>query len=767
MKKSRALSPRQVALSLAGWFVLTNVLVWLAQGLQWLPLKALLFVCLVFLPGTALLRVMRITLRTVSARVVYSFGLSVLILMLSGLITNEVLQLFGVSRPLELPGILAVWDVITFSLIIASTFTNKRLLRVYKVTSERFSRPAWLLGVLSLLLPCGAIMGAFRLNNGGNALVAEITLCYAAALMLYAFLLRRRLPNGLLTWFVFILGLSVLLMTSLRGWDITGHDIEREFRVYTLTHAHGLWNIGLDRDPYNACLSITILPEVFVKLLHISGLMVFKVVLQIIFAVCPAVVFILLRQYTSKLGALLGSVFFICYPTFINDSAMLTRQGIAYLFFALALLILSNKAQKKRYKLLFSLCSLGAVVSHYSTAYMFVALFVAAVICKLSITWWLARPRKKVFRWRPPKIHNPRTVLSIVFSLLLLGMTLGWYSRITATSSGLILTLRSSISNIPALFSGDDNKSSDTSTALLFAGGKTQIDLYQSYVSDSIQKNAAATAPAAQYSTSLVSDDLPLTPLGRKIAAAGVSPSLISALRQNFAKILQVLALAGVLYTTYGLLRRKPGALKVDFICLSLAGFMLLVLMVLLPVLSVNYGVLRAFQQILIFLILPIMLLLAGMTGRIWPWLKTSIAATGSVLLFLLFTGFFAQILGGTSPALSLNNRGLYYGLYASSQADAQSFVWMKQHIPKQSDVRAANFNRALMHDPSYPFSKVGILPSQIGASSYVYLDPAQVQSQKLYTYFESSPLIMTFPLDYYDMALNEIYSTTTTRIYQ
>jgi hypothetical protein len=81
--------------------------------------------------------------------------------------------------------------------------------------------------------------------------------------------------------------------------------------------------------------------------------------------------------------------------------------------------------------------------------------------------------------------------------------------------------------------------------------------------------------------------------------------------------------------------------------------------------------------------------------------------------------------------------------------------------------VRAANFNRALMDDPGYPFSNAGILPSQIGAGSFVYLDPAQVRSQKLYTYYQSSPIIMTFPLDYYAQSKNEIYSTEATRVYK
>jgi len=755
MKQLWEISSRKVAAGLVGWLVLTNVLIWL----NWWPLKVVLFLCLSFLPGTALLRLMRIALRSFSARVLYSFGLSLLVLMLSGLAANYILPLFGVDRPLELPGVLTMWNIMSGAIILASAFTNHAVVYVQKWAAKDVSWPASLVAGASILLPVGAVLGAFRLNNGGDALVATLTLGYASLLIVCVFLLRRRLSDGLLAWFVFVMGLTVLLMTSLRGWDIVGHDIQREFRVYTQTHLLGFWDVGMNRDPYNACLSITILPQVFSQLLHVSGLVVFKVILQIVFAACPAVVFILLRQYAPKLGALVGSMLFICYPTFVNDSAMLTRQGVAYLFFALALVVISNRAQKKRYKLLFSLCALGAVLSHYSTAYMFVALFAAAVVCKLVLGWWRNRADKTSGR-------RTRTVLSLPFAVLLLIMTFVWYTQITATSGGLGTTLAKSVTSIPELFS-DENKSADTSTALLFASNKSQVDLYSSYISKSHHGKTSKVAKALQYMPGLASDSMPPTRLGKKAMSVGINPSLINVLRQNFAKVLQALALIGVLYVTYRMLRRKPDTLDFDFICLNLAGIALLILMVLLPVLSINYGVLRAFQQILIFLILPITLLLIRAGQRLWLWLNTLIATAGTVMLFLLFTGVFAQMLGGVSPALSTSNSGLYHGLYYSSVADARSFVWLKGHVPEGSDVRAANFNRAFMHDPDYPFSEPGILPSQADADSFVYLDYAQVQTQRMYAYYDSSPITMTFPLDYFDPAKNRIYSTASTRIYR
>lgn len=759
MKKQWHLSPRHIAIGLVSWLAATIVLVGLVHLTGWWPLKVVLFVCITFLPGIAMLRLLLIAPRSLLAGIVYCFGLSILTLVFSGLIANQVLPLFGVARPLELWGAIGTWSVVTGILIVASIRVNSQSIVLRPWSPWNFSKTAWLLLALSMVLPGIAALGAFRLNNGSDALLAEVSLCLAAALIGCAILFRRRLPDGLLAWLIFIIGLTVLLMTSLRGWDIVGHDIEREFRVYTLTQLHGLWDITLDRDPYNACLSITVLPQMFAQILGISGLAVFKVVLQVIFAVCPVVVFVLLRQYTTKLGALLGSLLFICYPTFINDSAMLTRQGVAYLFFALALLIISNKAPKHRYKVLFFLCALGAILSHYSTAYLFVALFVVAAVVKLCVTW--LQSRKK----RQPGPRTPKTVLSPLFATLLFLMTFVWYAQITATSSGLVVTMQKSLANLPQLFS-DDNKSTDTSTALFFAGGKTQVDLYESYLSTS-REPTIKMASALQYLPALTNDELPVTRLGERAHAIGISPSLITTLRHDFAKVLQVLALGGVLYAAYRLLRKKQDALGSDFIYLSLAAMVILSLMVVLPVLSVNYGVLRAFQQTLIFLILPITLLIIRLGRRTWPWLKTALVTAGTVFLFLLFTGFFAQLLGGVSPSLSLNNQGLYYGLFYTSEADARSFEWLKKNVKKGSDVRAANFNRAIMHDPNYPFTRAGILPTQTGANTFIYTDSAQVQTQKVYLYYESSPLIMTFPLDYYDDTKNRIYSTGATRIYR
>lgn len=754
-KQRRYITSQQLAWILIGGFILTNVCALGVHTLGLWPVKVILFFCLMSLPGIAMLRAMRIVPRLFILGVVYSLGLSVLVMMISGLAANQILPVLGLRRPLEFLGSFGMWDVITAMIMMIALLNHHPA----PVGWPKWVSKATLVLTLSgLLLPLGAVLGAFQVNNNGPPLVALFTLGYSAVLIVYSIVLRQRLSDEALGWFIFVLGLSILLMTSLRGWGIVGHDIEREFRVFSLTDLYGRWDIGLYRDPYNACLSITILPEMLSHILKIPGVVVFKVLLQIIFAACPVVIFVLLRRYVARLGAIIGSLLFVCYPTFITDAAMLTRQGVAYLFFALALLVISNQTQTKRCKLLFVIMSLGVVLSHYSTAYMYVGLFAAAVLFKFGLSWWLGRRKTKV-KYRPLP-----TVVSPLFAGLLFLLTFVWYTQVTATSTGLVTTVKNSLAKIPSLFS-DDNKSTDTSAALFFSGAKSQAQLYESYLSHGY-KGGTDPALLINYLPVLTNDDMPLTPLGKKARSVGIDPYLTTSLRQNFAKLLQLLAVVSVGYGLFRLIR-GTSSIGVDFVCLSLAGLAMLALIVVLPVISLNYGILRAFQQALIFLLLPIIIMITMFGQRLRSGIRTSIATVGIVTLFLLFTNWFAQLLGGVSPSLSLNNSGLYYGLYYTTAADRQSFEWLKHNVAQRADVRGANFNRALMTDPNYPFKRSGILPSQITAASYIYLDEAQVKKQRLYTYFESNSLIMTFPMDYYELAKNQIYSTSATRIYR
>ena len=85
-------------------------------------------------------------------------------------------------------------------------------------------------------------------------------LILAAFTLTLMFARRDYLNPGTLHTAIYCIALAMLLMTSLRGWYVTGHDIQDEYRVFELTKSHGEWNMTFDRDGYNTCLALQSCP---------------------------------------------------------------------------------------------------------------------------------------------------------------------------------------------------------------------------------------------------------------------------------------------------------------------------------------------------------------------------------------------------------------------------------------------------------------------------------------------------------------------------
>ena len=125
------------------------------------------------------------------------------------------------------------------------------------------------------------------------------------------------------------------------------------------------------RDPYNACLSITLLPTQMASLLHVDDPYIYKVFFQWLFAACPVMVFTLARRYFSDRVAILAVAYFIGFPTFFTDLPFLNRQEMALLFVAAAFLAMTNPLwRKRRRQLVLVAAAVGAELCHYSSSYV-------------------------------------------------------------------------------------------------------------------------------------------------------------------------------------------------------------------------------------------------------------------------------------------------------------------------------------------------------------------------------------------------------------
>ena len=176
---------------------------------------------------------------------------------------STLLPLLGVQRPLDPIPLVVLGDILTVSLYL---FRRKHPAKLaWRAQIETISREESRLLVASGFCVALAILGANRLNNGAGDQVSVAALGGMVVTLLLLLRWQQHVRDGMTGATLYLLSLALLLMTSLRGWSVTGHDIQMEYRVFQLTEAQGRWSISAFHNPYNACLSITVLPTEWLR----------------------------------------------------------------------------------------------------------------------------------------------------------------------------------------------------------------------------------------------------------------------------------------------------------------------------------------------------------------------------------------------------------------------------------------------------------------------------------------------------------------------
>ena len=305
-----------------------------------------------------------------SERLGYSVVGAVLALVLVGLALNTVLPHLGVPRPLDRGPVLAGIDVWCVALWL---WRHKRFRPALpRPRLERLGGLDRMIGGTAALCVPAAIIGAVRLNNGAGDGVTLAMLITVACVFTLLLTKRKQLNPGTITAAIYFISLAMLLMTSLRGWYTTGHDIQAEYRVFELTKTNGDWNISRFQNAYNACMSITILPTMLWQVTRVDDPYIYKFFFQLLFALCPVFVYRITRRRLSSALAIIAAIYFVAFPTYFQDMPFLNRQEIAFLFVAACMLLATDTAMPLRAcRIKIGLFSVGVVLSHYSTAYVF------------------------------------------------------------------------------------------------------------------------------------------------------------------------------------------------------------------------------------------------------------------------------------------------------------------------------------------------------------------------------------------------------------
>jgi uncharacterized membrane protein len=706
-------------------------------------------------------------------RVGYSVTGVLLALMLCGLVVNTVLPWLGVQHPLATAPVVIVGDGINIACYAIRRRWPDRL--SWRSLGPVPAYEARLVGA-GLACLALAVLGANRLDNGAGNAVSIVALTSVIVTALFLLLWTRRVRDGAVCMTLYLLSLTILLMTSLRGSYVTGHDIKTEYRVFQLTAVSGKWNLSTFHSAYNACLSLTILPTEIERVVNVYDPYIFKFFFQALFALCPVLLYAICQRYWPRSLSTIAVLYFVGFPTFVNDMPFLNRQEMAFLFVCAGVLALTNYQwpQAWRRVVLFA-AALGIELSHYSTMYVFLGALATAWLLGSAVSLHrTVRGRRHGYRdgtrHGRSQIPRPSPTVGLGSVLYVAAALVLWGGLATHTAGPLLTDLESAVQQFA-------HPMSATPYSLFSRASPSPEQVFRNFqdaASLSNIGNPSLYIPISavnEYPAHLVTEPLlPVTAVGHLLSSVKLSAaSLTSDWRQGLAKDEQLFVVVGFAVIALGSrLRRSVSA---EFIYLGIGSVAVVGLFTVFPALAGDYGTLRAFQEALL-LIAPVLAL--GTASIFLPFGRSwSVRLAGVVCIAALFstTGLMPELLGGYPAQLNLNNNGQYYDIYYTHAQDIAAVDWLNGKPDLMTDgVQAPlDFNLPYIANYMSPGNVTDIYPATIRQSSWVVLSYAIVHTRRAVAPVTASAYILlySFPLSVLQGTKNLVYNNGGSEIYK
>lgn len=710
-------------------------------------------------------------------RCLYTAGMLVSAIIVLGLLMNVALPLLGVQRPLDRVPLALASMTADLGLLLWRADRTPRPSWRWTGWATRPVRPAHGPAVLAGVAVGLACLGAVRLNNDAGSAVALLGIFVTGAALAWQ-LGRRRATTATDAAVVFLSATALLLGTSLRGWFLIGHDVQREYFVFELTRQAGRWDMGAFADAYNACLSVTILPAAITAMTGLGGLMVFKLVLQLVFAAMPVATYVYGRRLVGRRLGLVAALLTIAFPTFFTDMAFLVRQEIAFLFLALMLLAATEPDWTRRRRIT-AACLFGAsvVLSHYSTTYLVVGTLLLASALRLGAVLW-ARARGRTDGDAVLGLAGGRhetVLLSAPVVLTLLVLTSLWTGPATNTGGHAADVVRSSVSAL--LDPGSASGATELGYSLFAPEDESpqqELDDYAATASETAADAREAglllpVTPTEARPRVLPDSVTALTPLGTAVEAAGVDPGTISSVLGTLvARVLQVLLLVG---TAAAVLRaRGTRRLSPELRLLSVASVAALGAQVLTPGLSADYGILRSFQQSLI-IVAPVLVLGALVCLRPLGRRAVTGVAVLAVSLFAVLTGAVAHLLGGYPAQLHLANTGPYHDVYYTNAQEVAAVRWLadvRRDAPEAVvTTDELSLREVALQLGTYSRVDTQFFPSQVSRDAYVVVGPTTLKDGRASVVSGGDRLFYDYPLGLLDQHKDVVLDDGAARVYR
>lgn len=760
------------------WMIVTTVITLIPQVSAWIATPVVL-VGILGVPGVLLAINLRISTDNMINFVLYAIGLGLSFLIIGGLAMNYVMPYVGVYQPLAKLPLLYFFDSSVLVLAGCAFVFNRKFIVPFQI---RFpNKVSVFFGSVPILFILLSVCGAQILNNSGSGLLTLLML-FGIALYIIALVFWGRSVQGWVYMVaLYLITLSLLLMYSLRSTHIIGWDINLEYRVFQTTLRHLVWSMSyyptLD---YNACISITILPTIFQVLTHIPTEYVYKVIYQILFAVVPVMVYAIARRYMTDLLAFIAAFFLMSQTWFFEQMPALIRQETAFIFFVVALLTLLDRqlALRTRY-ILFYLFTIGLILSHYSTAYVWITMISGVTVLSYGM-----RALVPSLRERPVFINVAMLIIPVVLLCV-------WEIPVTGSAGELIKFVAIGRSHTSVTSATSTKFQTVASTTMHTTASSTSLVQKQAtkvFVPDVLTKIIFTNGVVYTKERLMLAEREAINTYNGKssfiaypdAADSGYVPHVIDGVTRIEPKVPHIvsiffmflaradkLLLVGVfpLVGIYvGWYRRNDEVYDLALLCA--VAYILIISMVFIPRAQVYYNLTRLYIQMCMILsplaVIGGLALLKYVTRR-----HTVVFAIMMGLFFSASTGALDHIVGGFAR-ITLDQPPSTLDIFYINDAEVASTQWLTKHRdqsdPVQTDIIA--LLRLQAYGSLNPHN-LAIFPQTIEQGSYVYLIKKNIINGETYYLYKNELLTYNYPLAFVDNHKDLIYNNGDSRVYR
>ncbi|MFC2058408.1 DUF2206 domain-containing protein [Chloroflexota bacterium] len=633
--------------------------------------------CYTFLPGILFLRLFRLDSLGFIEKCILGIGMSIAFMLLFGYSVDQIYYALGYKTPLSTLSLTITFGITLMLLAILEYWVNRqrehRLFGTLGIKSKEI-----ILIIPALLLLILSIAGTSIMNAVGSNLILMVFFFCIVSYMAVVSFVPKDLSDRTLPYVIFLIGLALVLVFSLRSEYVLGVDVHREFAFFQETYNAQHFSIR-GTSILNSALSISLLPAVYKSLAAVNSEYFFKLFYSITFTLVPLTVFVISRNYLRPIYAFLAACFYMSQQMFLWASYS-PRTTLAVFYAALVIMVLFHKRISTEAERVFLMVFLVCIIlSHYSTTFIFFFMLLAVIIGERILS----------FRKEKPNILFGGTMLALFGVILVL-----WHSQIMDTP------FRS---------------------ATLFLN-RAFVDLGQVFATEAKGETVQALA-------------------GKDILAKGIPQRIyLFTVWATFAFIgIGCLALLARYKRTIMLwggntaffLKEK---LHPEYMLLIIAGCLVLVATVVLPYVSAGYSIDRVYS--LTTLVLSPVFIIGILTISKHLRVKSQLVILIVLIpYFLCTTGIMYQVFG-YPHAVTLNSKGTQDYLLVHDQEVAAA-NWMESYSIQKTIYTFAHASLTLeshainRHGPVYELLSIDLF--KLLESSYIYLDYSNVVKNEYY----------------------------------